>query len=127
MRRAASLSRGTAAGKRPALFDALPLLKTARDVTVISVREFEYRTRVEDDQERDVCATLSRHGVRTDWVSKEPLDEGTGATILAEAGRHAADLVVMGGYSHARWRELVLGGVTRHVLRHMRTPVLLSH
>jgi len=34
---------------------------------------------------------------------------------------------VMGGYGHSRLREIVLGGATRTVLRHMTVPVLLSH
>jgi len=38
-----------------------------------------------------------------------------------------ADLIVMGAYGHARWRELVLGGVTRHMLNHMTVPVFMSH
>jgi nucleotide-binding universal stress UspA family protein len=38
-----------------------------------------------------------------------------------------ADLLVMGAYGHSRWRELVLGGVTRSLLREMTVPVLLSH
>jgi nucleotide-binding universal stress UspA family protein len=33
----------------------------------------------------------------------------------------------MGAYGHSRWRELVLGGVTRSLLREMTVPVLLSH
>jgi nucleotide-binding universal stress UspA family protein len=35
--------------------------------------------------------------------------------------------LVMGGYAHARLRQLVLGGATQHILQHMTTPVLLSH
>ena len=39
----------------------------------------------------------------------------------------AADLLVMGGYSHSRLRELVFGGVTEHVLRQAKLPVLMVH
>jgi nucleotide-binding universal stress UspA family protein len=38
-----------------------------------------------------------------------------------------SDLLVMGCYGHSRARELVLGGVTRTVLRSMTIPVLMSH
>jgi nucleotide-binding universal stress UspA family protein len=38
-----------------------------------------------------------------------------------------ADLLVMGCYGHARLRELVFGGASRHVLSHMPIPVLISH
>jgi nucleotide-binding universal stress UspA family protein len=33
----------------------------------------------------------------------------------------------MGGYGHTRFRELLLGGVTRTVLTAMTVPVLMSH
>jgi nucleotide-binding universal stress UspA family protein len=40
---------------------------------------------------------------------------------------HDSDLLVMGCYGRSRLREMVLGGVTRHVLSHLNIPVLVSH
>ena len=56
----------------------------------------------------------------------------SGAFLLRPAvyfysGVDRADLLVIGAYGHSRVRELVLGGVTRHLLRHMTIPVLMSH
>lgn len=39
----------------------------------------------------------------------------------------AIDLLVMGAYGRSRFREIILGGVTRHMLQHMTVPVLMSH
>ena len=36
-----------------------------------------------------------------------------------------ADLLCMGAYSHSRLRQLILGGVTRHVLENAEIPVLM--
>jgi nucleotide-binding universal stress UspA family protein len=47
--------------------------------------------------------------------------------LLSRAADLNADLVVMGGYGHARWQELVLGGATRTFLASMTVPVLMSH
>jgi nucleotide-binding universal stress UspA family protein len=33
----------------------------------------------------------------------------------------------MGAYTHSRLRQLILGGVTRHVLHAANLPVLLCH
>ena len=33
----------------------------------------------------------------------------------------------MGAYGHSRFREFAFGGVTRHLLHHMKVPVLFSH
>jgi nucleotide-binding universal stress UspA family protein len=51
----------------------------------------------------------------------------SGVTLLSRASDLSADLIVMGAYGHSRWREVVLGGTTRSVLRSMTVPVLMSH
>ena len=53
--------------------------------------------------------------------------EPVGATLLRAATEVSADLLVTGGYGHSRWRELILGGVTRHLLSHSAVPVLMTH
>ena len=50
-----------------------------------------------------------------------------GGALLSTAAETGADLLVMGGYGHARFREILLGGVTETVLRQMTVPVLMSH
>jgi len=45
--------------------------------------------------------------------------------VQTEAER--ADLLVMGGYGHSRFREMLIGGATRHLLEHDTAPIRLSH
>ena len=40
-------------------------------------------------------------------------------------GDFRADLLCMGAYSHSRLRQLILGGVTRHILENSDMPVLM--
>jgi len=47
--------------------------------------------------------------------------------VLSVAAETDSELIVMGGYGHARFRELVLGGMTRTLLERMTLPVLISH
>ncbi len=47
--------------------------------------------------------------------------------ILSQASDEAADLIVMGAYGHPRAREIILGGATRGLFKHMTAPVLMSH
>ena len=49
-----------------------------------------------------------------------------GAGLLAAAREFGGDLLAMGAYSHSRLRQLILGGVTRHVLEHATLPVMMS-
>jgi nucleotide-binding universal stress UspA family protein len=46
---------------------------------------------------------------------------------LSQAADLGADLIVTGAYGHARFREVILGGVTRTLLKHMTVPVFMSH
>jgi len=111
-----------------ALFDSIPLLKTSKSISILSINApDDHERRLRSNQERDVLATLARHGLTADWVCEDPLGGDVGAAILAHVERHAADLLVMGGYGHFRVGELVFGGVTRDILQHMRIPVLMSH
>ena len=50
-----------------------------------------------------------------------------GAAFLTAAAAAGATLLVMGAYTHSRVRQQLLGGVTRHVLAHAETPVLMAH
>jgi nucleotide-binding universal stress UspA family protein len=47
--------------------------------------------------------------------------------LLSYAADNSVDFMVMGGYGHAKLREIVLGGVTRGILSSMTVPVLMSH
>ena len=46
--------------------------------------------------------------------------------VLTQAAL-GADLFVMGAYGHSRLREMILGGVTREILRKMSVPLLMAH
>lgn len=64
------------------------------------------------------------------WAQTQhpPVDEAdAGNALLSAVADSAADLLVMGAYGHSRVRELVLGGVTREILRTMTVPVLMSN
>ena len=54
-------------------------------------------------------------------------DADVGNIILSRAADHDVDLIVMGIYGHSRMREMVLGGVSRTMLKTMTVPVLMSH
>ncbi len=47
--------------------------------------------------------------------------------ILARIADEGIDLLVLGAYGHARLREMVLGGVTRDLLRTMTVPLFMAH
>jgi len=109
-----------------AVFDALPLLKAADDVHILEVRETSEpgQTLTADTA---IAAALARHGVKPIIHSTTASGLSAGDEILSRISDLGADLLVMGAYGHSRMRELVFGGVTRHIGQHMTVPTLLSH
>ena len=75
----------------------------------------------------ELAGYLAWHGLDTETRTVEPGTEKVGAALLAEANGLGADLLVMGAYGHSRLREMLLGGVTRHVVSNATLPVLMAH
>ncbi|NQU59585.1 MAG: universal stress protein [Rhodospirillales bacterium] len=109
-----------------AVHDAMPFLEEAEKVTVMVINPKDVETDTGELPGADIAAHLSHHGVNAiaDHVVSE-MDPGD--ILLSRAADLGVDLIVMGAYGHARWAELILGGVTNHMLNHMTVPVLMSH
>lgn len=70
---------------------------------------------------------LARHGVRSEAQVRQRDVLSVADVAMSEAAQLGCDLLVMGAYGHSRLREMVLGGMTRDMLRRMTLPVLMSH
>jgi nucleotide-binding universal stress UspA family protein len=104
---------------------ALPFLKLARSVEVVSVDENADSRRA---SQGEALAYLRCHGIGATARVAAPHLRSVGDTLLAEAAEHDAGLLVMGAYSHSRLREMLLGGATRHILKNaVARPVLMAH
>ena len=110
-----------------AVNDALPLLQTATQVTVLAINPRDGVSGEGEVPGADLALHLSRHGVKAEasWLHAD--DVTVAALLLSRLADLQADLLVMGGYGHSRMREIVLGGVTREILQAMTVPTLLSH
>jgi nucleotide-binding universal stress UspA family protein len=111
-----------------AVHDALPLLKLSELVTVVTINAMDGEVPGSRVPGSDLATLLARHGVKITTLDIEGVkDVPIGDMLLARVEDTSADLVVMGGYGHTRWQELILGGATRTVLQSMTVPVLMSH
>lgn len=70
---------------------------------------------------------LELHGFRAHVARAGPFVSPAGDTVLKSAEHLEAGLLVMGGYGHSHWSQLVWGGVTNHILKSAGLPVLLHH
>lgn len=110
---------------RLAVAAALPLLRLAKAVKLVTVTSEPPTDRVDQAMAAQV-GWLRSHGVAAGSDARSTLQE-TGDEILDIAAEMGADLVVAGGYGHARMQEWILGGVTRTLLGHGAVCVLFAH
>jgi nucleotide-binding universal stress UspA family protein len=101
---------------------ALPWMQRAEAVRVISADEYQRR----GPRAADLADYLALHGIHAELVTFKPIDRDVGAGLLQAARDFGADLLTMGAYSHSRLRQLILGGVTRHVLENSDLPVMMN-
>jgi nucleotide-binding universal stress UspA family protein len=113
---------------RRAIADSLGLLRKARDVAVAEIPEQGGSRSAAVARVRDVVAWLSRHGVSaSELVPEIDQEQTTMARLDAIAADVGAGVVVAGAYGHSRFRELILGGVTQHLISQSARCVLFSH
>ncbi|WP_420992041.1 universal stress protein [Cupriavidus sp. 30B13] len=109
-----------------AVADAMPLLRRAARVSVISAPAADGGTPQPQAAPAALCEHLASHGIAA-AVHAVPGGQRPGPLLLAAVRELQADLLVAGGYGHARLRELVTGGTTRTLMRQSDIPVLMSH
>lgn len=110
-----------------AVNDAIPLLTGAKRVGVLALNPGDSGRIHGDLPSADICLHLSRHGIRAEAQTLSARDIDAGDMLLSCVADDSADLLVMGAYGQPRFREMVLGGATRQILKQMTVPVLMSH
>jgi nucleotide-binding universal stress UspA family protein len=113
-----------------AVADALPFLRKARIVRLVTI-ENEGKTAVhaKSGLARSAEALgrhLARHGIDISLANLDAKGEASGEVLLDYAIKNKLDLLVMGGYGHARLKEIILGGTTDSILRDPPGYVLMS-
>lgn len=113
---------------RRAIVAALPMLRKAKDVAVAEIAEADGSQAAAVERVRDVVKWLSRHGVSaSELVAPQAQDQDATLQLDALAANVGAGVVVAGAYGHSRFRELVLGGMTQHLITQSARCALLSH
>jgi nucleotide-binding universal stress UspA family protein len=105
-----------------AISAAIPLLRRAHLVQV-AVFNPPAQGAASDTE---LALYLARQGIKVEMLTRTS-NQPIGGAVLTLARELNTDLIVTGGYGHARFREIMLGGVTREVLESMTLPVLMAH
>lgn len=106
-----------------ALHHAMPLLKNAKRVTLLVGQKSSKDAAASS---KPVLSYLARHGIKAKYepvITENHMEEA----ILTKCGEIGADLLVMGAFSHHRIRQLILGGMTKYMLKHADIPLFMAH
>jgi len=105
-----------------AVAGALPFLRNAKAVRVLTAGA------TETSDGAALVQALAWRGIAATARHRAPLPGvAVGQQLLAAAREENADLLVMGGYGKAPWREMLLGGATRQVIGTSLLPILIAH
>lgn len=106
-----------------AVRDAWPFLMAAEEVHFLTVSRNApdgFDDMMRQNLAAHGCANVHMHVDRND-------DIDVANAIQRHSGKVGADLIVLGLYGHSRMREMLLGGVSRHMLDELYLPLLVSH
>ncbi len=109
-----------------ALAGSLPILAKAEQVWILDGHANTGPDGLTWLPSLDLADWCSRHAIAAELQHFEPLKSAATELLQCAADRRA-DLIVLGAWGHSRWAEMVLGGVTRSLLREAQLPMLMAH
>jgi nucleotide-binding universal stress UspA family protein len=109
-----------------AVNDAIVLMAHAHSVTVLTLYPEGRTSERGAGTSAGIVHHLARHGIIA-HRAQMAVSISPASALLSYGADLNADLLVVGGYGHSQLRGIMLGGVTRVLLRHMTMPMLMSH
>ena len=106
-----------------AVGSALGLIAGAGKVTVLTAASDQTSAA----RGPELAAYLGWHGIQPEARTFTANGQSIGAALLADCVESGVEMLVMGAYTHSRMRQLILGGVTRHVLEEATIPLFMAH
>ena len=110
-----------------AVHDALPFLRNADSVDILMIDPKIGEAAHGEQPGADIASHLARHDLKIRVVTQPAMGKNVGDAIIEYAKQTDAQLIVAGGYSHSRFREFILGGVTSELSAHSPIPILFAH
>lgn len=101
----------------------MPFLMAARHVEIVTVKGYDFP----GPGGTEIAAYLARRGIEAASRALAVHNRPPGEVILDEVGDIGADLLLKGAFTRSRFRQVVFGGITQHILDYAKIPVLLAH
>ncbi len=106
-----------------ALMSALPYLKKAEKIEILSVQDTPGPVR----GMKEVEVYLELHGLVCTQRVLQRGERDVAEVLIEAASTGGFDMLVAGGYGHSRLMETIFGGVTNHIVSHPKIPVFMMH
>lgn len=104
-----------------ALHTSLRWMRSAEKVAILYSEDYPKRGL----EIQDVADYLKFYDIKVD-LCKIKGERSTGESMISVCQEFGADLLCMGAYSHPRWKQMILGGVTSYMLENANLPVLMN-
>ncbi len=108
------------------LHDAMPLLRQAERIHVITVQGQD-GDEIYQAHQADICQHMARYELPISCEKRISGGLSVGDLLLNRAADSGANLLAMGATMQSRRGFQTLGDTGRHLLKHMTLPVLMSH
>jgi nucleotide-binding universal stress UspA family protein len=102
---------------------AMPVLSRAESIDVLSVDG----AMVPGPSSAEIAESLASHGLKVTSQHVKPGTRSAGQTIVDTAIAGGCDLILKGAYTQSRLRQMIFGGMTRHLILNSPLPVLFSY
>lgn len=102
---------------------AMPLLSRAKRIVVLSVSG----AMSPGPSAEALAKSLQRYGLAVDVANMDSGSRPAGKVILEQCASLGADLLVKGGYTQSRLRQMIFGGATSEILASAELPVFMAH
>lgn len=106
-----------------AVTSAMPLLLEAETVTILMAPDENNSAKTDEGLRRYLCL----HGIKPESRTFKIGRRDIGGPLLEAAQKYGADMLAMGAFGAEKRRELILGGVTRHVIENAELPLIMAH
>lgn len=106
---------------------AAPFLDAAKKLELVMIDPHPADGRGDREPGADISLMLARHGHDVTVTQLPSAGQSVGAILNRHAKDIGAGMIVMGAYSHSRFWESVLGGVTSDMLSNITVPTLMAH
>lgn len=110
-----------------AVHDALPVLKHAESVQIVSVSKNDKNEKENMIRGEQLQRHLHHHNINCEVFSPDKSSKGTGYTIYESALEYNAELIVMGAYGHSKFKEIILGSTTKYLIENSTLPLFVSN